>query len=151
MSEIEKNISILSKYHDGALLKLHVDFLQNSQKYQIDGLPNEFICETESVRLALNDAITALQEKQEREKGWIPVSRRLPNKEECEKYDKRDPCYRKFVCTVKFNNGFDNFYQTRKLYFSEVFGWKYEAEDYNEFVIAWQPLPEPYKDGENDG
>lgn len=63
MSEIEKDISILSKYHDSALLKLHVDFLENPQKYQINGYPNEFIRGTENVRLALDDAIEAMKKQ----------------------------------------------------------------------------------------
>lgn len=79
--------------------------------------------------------------------GWIPVSERLPNEEECEKFDIGHPNSRKFLCTIKIG---DYEPQIRELYFSKLFGWKYGPEDYNEHVIAWQPLPESYKEGSNE-
>ncbi len=66
---IEKAIDTLNKYYDSVLLKIHIDFLQNPKKYQNDGVPNSFIREAESVRLALDDAIQAMIEKSEREKN----------------------------------------------------------------------------------
>lgn len=75
--------------------------------------------------------------------GWIPVSERLPSKGECSTFDVTHPNYRKFLCTIKIA---DYELITRELYFSKIFGWKYGPEDYNEHVIAWQNLTEPYKE-----
>ncbi len=75
--------------------------------------------------------------------GWIPISERLPNDEECDKYDNSHPLSRKFLCTIKIG---DFNPEPRLMFFSKVFGWKYGADDYNKYVIAWQPLPEPYKE-----
>jgi len=80
----------------------------------------------------------------ENNNGWIPVSNRLPNKKECNKFDDcMHSNYRKFLCTIKIAD-----YEpiTRELYYSKIFGWKYGPSDYNKYVIAWQPLPEPYKE-----
>ena len=74
---------------------------------------------------------------------WIPISKRLPNDKECNLYDVTHPCHRQFICTVKIGEYEP---QTRQLFFSKVFGWKYGPEDYNDCVIAWQPLPTPYKE-----
>lgn len=74
---------------------------------------------------------------------WIPVSERLPNDEECSKFDNLHPLSRKFLCTIKIG---DFNPEPRLLFYSKVFGWKYGADDYNEYVVAWQPLPEPYKE-----
>lgn len=92
----------------------------------------------------INLAIEALE--RQLNGGWISVSERLPNEEECNKFDDiKHPNYRKFLCTIKIAEYEP---QTRELYFSKVFGWKYGAGDYNKHVIAWQPLPEPYKEVE---
>ncbi|MDF2880168.1 MAG: hypothetical protein K0R54_725 [Clostridiaceae bacterium] len=73
--------------------------------------------------------------------SWIPVEERLPSEEECKKFDVEHPNYRSFICTIKIA---DYEPQTRTIFFSEIFGWKYGAEDYNRYVTAWQTLPEPY-------
>lgn len=73
--------------------------------------------------------------------GWIPCSERLPSESECEKYEIQHPCHRQFMCTIKIKDSV----QTRQLFYSKVFGWKYGPEDYNKYVIAWQPLPQPYE------
>lgn len=73
---------------------------------------------------------------------WIPVSERLPSDEECNRFDNLHPLNRKFLCTIQIGN-FNP--QSRVMYFSKVFGWKYGADDYNEYVTAWRPLPEPYR------
>ncbi|MDF2879564.1 MAG: hypothetical protein K0R54_121 [Clostridiaceae bacterium] len=75
--------------------------------------------------------------------GWIPVKERLPSEEECKKFDIKHPNYRSFLCTIQIT---DYEPQTRTIFFSEIFGWKYGAEDYNKYITAWQPLPEPYKE-----
>lgn len=76
-------------------------------------------------------------------RNWISVNERLPSDEECSKFDNLHPLSRKFLCTIKIG---DFNPEPRLLFYSKVFGWKYGADDYNEYVIAWQPLPEPYKE-----
>lgn len=89
----------------------------------------------------IDQECTVIEEKQ-LNNGWIPVSERSPNEEECNLYEVMHPCHRQFICTVKIGEYEP---QTRQLFFSKVFGWKYGPEDYNEHVIAWQPLPEVWK------
>lgn len=72
---------------------------------------------------------------------WIPISKRLPNNVECNKFDIEHSNHRRFLCTIKIP-GYEPL--VRELFFSEVFGWKYGAEDYNEYVVAWRALPVPY-------
>jgi hypothetical protein len=79
---------------------------------------------------------------------WIPVSERLPNDTECNEFDDMHPNHRKFLCTIKIS---DYEPQIRVLFLSEVFGWKYGADDYNEYVVAWKPLPESYKEIDYEG
>ncbi len=88
--------------------------------------------------------ISALQ--QQLTNGWISVSERLPNTEECNLYHKMHPCHRQFICTIKIKGTL----QTRQLFFSKVFGWMYGPDDYNQHVIAWRSLPEPYKEVSNE-
>lgn len=93
---------------------------------------------------ALSVAIEALEKysRSEKQNKWILCSDRLPNEEECNVYDMKHPCYRQFFCTIKIG---DYEPQTRQLYLSPVFGWKYGPSDYNEYVTAWMTIPEPYK------
>ncbi|MGJ0847427.1 DUF551 domain-containing protein [Tissierella praeacuta] len=78
---------------------------------------------------------------------WIPVSERLPNEEDISQLHYSHPNHRKFLCTIQIANYKP---QIRLLYFGEM-GWLYEGENYDEYVIAWQPLPEPYKEKPNEG
>lgn len=106
----------------------------------------------ERLRLAVYGGSTAIStevaylvlkvlEKQKND-GWIAVSERLPNEEECNKFDLEHPNYRTFLCTIQIAD-----YEplTRELYYSKICGWKYGAEDYNNYVTAWQPLLGPFK------
>lgn len=74
---------------------------------------------------------------------WIPVSERLPNKNECNKYDKQHPNHRKFIGTIKFD-GYEPL--TREIYYLDWCGWSFAGDDCGR-VTAWQPLPEPYVGG----
>lgn len=95
--------------------------------------------------LSLNSSVAVVKElleKQLRDK-WIPVSERLPNEEELKKFKGLHPNRGKFICTIQV---LDLEPQVRSIYYDRLLGWLYEGENYNEYVIAWQPLPEPYKE-----
>ena len=86
---------------------------------------------------ALRMAIEALQEK---ERKWIPVSERLPE----------DGC----GVLVTVNGKHDNITFVNALEIAEyrnTEGWIIEGylDWLNPNIIAWQPLPEPYKGGKN--
>ena len=73
---------------------------------------------------------------------WIPVSERLPDIKENHVSE---------PCIVYCENGAYGFAELEENIFGQV-GWNCEREDdYHEplgNVIAWQPLPEPYKEDE---
>ena len=79
--------------------------------------------------------------------NWIPVKERLPSEKECNEFKIEHPNYRSFLCTIKIA---DYEPQTRTMFFSAKTGWSYSADDYNEYVLAWQPLPPAYKEVENE-
>ncbi len=132
MNEIEKAIEQLK--HDKENFK---DLLK-------ENCPSMIKERVENIIKAHKLAIKAL-EKQLNDR-WVSVNTRLPNDEECNRFGIGHPNHRKFLCTIKIAN-----YEatTRELYFSKIFGWKYGPEDYNEHVIAWQNLTEPYKEENN--
>lgn len=92
--------------------------------------------------------LAANELKKQLNRGWIPVTERLPNYEERNNLDISHPNYCKFLCTVKIGEYEP---QTRVLFFSDIFGWKYGPEDYNKHVMAWMPLPEPYTENASKG
>ena len=71
---------------------------------------------------------------------WIPVSERLPNIEE---HHVSEPCI------VYCENGAYGFAELQENIFGQV-GWNCERDDeYHEAlgeVLAWMPLPEPYRE-----
>lgn len=79
-----------------------------------------------------------MKEKETNNNGWIPVSERLPSKEECLENDDR------FIVTDGnriYQDDFDIYadgYNEPK--------WVYS----NDMVIAWQSLPEPYREETED-
>ena len=76
------------------------------------------------------------------EPRWIPVTERLP--------DINDH-YNSDVCLVYCDNGVYTFAVLKENIFGQV-GWICEGEDDYPgavgTVVAWMPLPEPYKSGE---
>ena len=95
----------------------------------------------------LGDAIDTVEDQPavDIEPRWIPVTERLP--------DINDH-YTSDVCLVYCDNGAYAFAELEENIFGQV-GWDCEREDdYHEAVgsvIAWMPLPEPYKEGEQNG
>lgn len=76
--------------------------------------------------------------KEKLEQRWIPVSERLPNKYDCN-----------YLITA----------EEEKIFTSKFYGYGEECQGFREFpegvweldayeetIIAWQPLPEPYKE-----
>lgn len=69
---------------------------------------------------------------------WIPASERLPDRAG------------HYICTVKWE---DNSIGTHDVWWhngiSTIHKWTLDGIDV--VVIAWQPLPEPYKEAANEG
>lgn len=91
---------------------------------------------------AMRMAIEALKVKHGR---WIPVSERLPKAE----YGESDSvlvCFEDERQAVLYFDGGNWCYPTGETYISvnHKNGWHNK-------VVAWQPLPEPYKEGEQNG
>ena len=63
---------------------------------------------------------------------WIPVSERLP-----------EQANQSYLVTVDYGDGV--VCSCQRFFFNEDIGWN------DDCVIAWQPLPEPYKEGGKDG
>ena len=72
--------------------------------------------------------------------GWIPVSERLPEKEDI------------YQVTIKYKN-FAGIHLTVRTAIYENKKWNIHGPQpviSNIKIIAWQPLPEPYKEEENE-
>lgn len=85
--------------------------------------------------------INALMENQQKS-GWIPCSERLPEYDE--EYYKKNGADRRYIVMNK------KAYAPSVAHFTKNKLWFYN--DMIEFknVIAWQPLPEPYKEDEEE-
>ena len=81
--------------------------------------------------------------------GWIPCSERLPNKEEFLKHDGRFVVTDGNRCYQSIYDIYEGIFRTIKLYNNggSVRGWNFEFDG---CVIAWQPLPKPYKPKEEE-
>lgn len=72
-----------------------------------------------------------------KESNWIPTSERLPNEQEFKTHYRRNHHAAEFIVTI---NGAT---KSTTLYFKNGFWFDEENNYYN--VLAWKPLPEPYK------
>lgn len=96
---------------------------------------------TPSEREAVNMAIAALEEQQRRR--WIPVEARLPGFNACNPIT-RDPCV--YPVTIDLGGITDIRYYS----FWKGHWYKQGPKIMDDLVIAWQPLPEPYKPEKGD-
>ncbi len=78
----------------------------------------------------------------ERLQGWIPVEERLPNEEEFREAYCRNAYVAEFLVMIKGAT------KPTTLYFRDGCWFDSERNYYD--VIAWMPLPEPYKGTDND-
>lgn len=122
----------------------------------LDGLNSQ------SIRLKLKEVIEELKNYQSKENKWIPVSERLPetDNEHTHKFDvlcyvpKVDGIFQHgiYIGKLKFTKGdYDgskNFWgiKTKDCEWT-LWGWSYFEHP---TVVAWQPLPGPYKENEGD-
>lgn len=74
--------------------------------------------------------------------GWIPVKKRLSNEEEFREAYCRNAYVAEFLVMIKGAT------KPTTLYFRDGCWFDSERNYYD--VIAWMPLPEPYKGGENE-
>ena len=72
-------------------------------------------------------------EHDEKENGWIPVSERLPEKN------------KDVITTVKYSGFMGMYGRWLKTAFIDGYG-EWNGECIGGEVIAWMPLPEPYKE-----
>ena len=97
---------------------------------------NKEKCDTKELcRICVvDDAIEIVkQEAEQYNNGWIPCSERLPEERETVLLQDFDGFYELGVCTVKCGiKGFEDG------------DWWSSANNF----IAWQPLPQPYQNGE---
>lgn len=88
---------------------------------------------------ALQMAITALQNQP----VWIPVSERLPNEDEFIKSYRRNRYAAEFIVMIKGAK------KPTTLYFTHDGRWTNNMKDRYD-VTAWMPLPEPYRESEEE-
>ena len=106
------------------------------------GLDGRFEYQLQGMEIALNfiEEASAVEPMK-----WIPCSERKPGFDE----DGTAPILRPTLVTTRNKKGGLN---VQSSYFETFYGrWLCEAENRGIEVIAWMPLPEPYKDGDIDG
>lgn len=86
------------------------------------------VCPCSECSVEQEDCRLADAWKKQLRNGWIPVSYKLPDK------------YANYNVSCKNKDGAE--WVSTMAYMRELFG---GTESFNNLVIAWQPLPEPYK------
>ena len=110
---------------------------QHMCKVLDDELTKKDVEDYKSRFASVNLAISALEKQLNG--GWIPVSERLPEKEDI------------YQVTIKYKN-FAGIHLTVRTAIYENEKWNIHGSQpviSNRKIIAWQPLPEPYKEVEN--
>lgn len=145
MQELEKTLEELKRIKDGNRKeKLYAKYPPNSKDQEVlnaysqgyeDGTDNFYNAAAEIIRKYMND-------------GWIPVEERLPKRTLDEKMNKS---YKKYLVFIDSVDGWDidiavyDFWNDKK--WCEVHDGYGEIEN----VIAWRPLPEPYRPERSEG
>lgn len=100
----------------------------------------------------MKEAISALEAQE-----WIPCSERLPSKEERKEWIDKNlggigylyPCLVTRYSSINPDRTKNNPYVAKHYYDGEDFVNNGE-EVCSEYIVAWKPLPEPYKEDENE-
>lgn len=96
---------------------------------------------------ACNLAVAALEEK--KNNRWTPCSERLPDKElkEAKALSGRETVYPVMATVKKRKMSGDYINVTDKVFYGELYGSKkfFDKDENGINVVAWKPLPEPYK------
>ena len=104
--------------------------------YETDGKTEEDECINKATQLAFDDAKNIVQEVAEEYKGgWIPCSERLP-----------EVGKRYLVSAIWKDKDFEKSAVYDAVYGSDGLWHSYNYEPVSYKVIAWQPLPEPFKE-----
>lgn len=98
---------------------------------------------TRTEKMLRCEDIMSIINKQPKVGEWIPVSERLPNEEEFIGAYLRSIYAAEFIVMIKGAS------KPTTLYFTRSGKWFDEKRNTYD-VIAWQPLPEPYKEDEKD-
>ena len=101
-------------------------------KHKLDGAINRII---DIIRKHMND-------------GWIPVEERLPERTLDEKMNES---YKKYLVFIDGVDGWDIDMAVYDFWNDKKWREAYDGYDEIENVIAWRPLPEPYRPERSDG
>ena len=104
--------------------------LLNVTQFMLLGKDNQPISDLYYALQIAVDSIEELKERREADR-WISVTERLPEQTTA------------YLVTIKFIEDYEECIMTDKVLYNIKYGWNTADE-----VIAWKPLPEPYK--END-
>ena len=99
-------------------------------------LMHSYLYSAEDLEEAFNLTIKALDQS-----GWIPVRRRLPNHDE---YIKNNGLFNVSDGNRSYSEWFD-IYETKMFGEPTISGFRVDCA-----VTAWMPLPEAYKEADND-
>lgn len=147
-NEMENAIATLKKYHD-LLLEVYADYSVYSKAENYSDKSLELASRANAVRNAVGTAIACIE--RQLNNGWIPVSERLP-----EATDRYLVTYHEWsdgVYLPKFNDIYVRIWRYKIE--PQYTGWVYPTcldmnaeKDTHREVLAWQPLPEPYKEAD---
>jgi len=124
--------------------------------YRIPGKPETYDHYNEGWSDATDKAVQAIEALPDADDGWISVKDRLPDKYGwylCTLKDGRVNCYYWNNKGEWLDNGKKYFFELYHVY-SKLTGMEVLAKDegsvyWTDWVIAWKPLPKPYKPKED--
>ena len=132
-----------------------IDVLKEHRALYCDNTPNSFskLSYAEKSRVdELDTAITTLVNLPSAQPHWIPCSERLPSKEERNEWidNNLDGIGYLYPCLVTRYSSFNSDRAKNNPYVAKHY---FDGEDFlnageevcSEYIIAWMPLPDPYK------